>query len=98
MTAEKKGEKPVVLRDQQFDPLTALYTPGPGPHANIGFNIGRQVNFGELSIKAIVTVQCDQNEQTVRRAAEMAFGIALDFMNEGFETLMPVARTPKEGA
>jgi hypothetical protein len=81
------GGQPRVLKEEVLDPLPGLYTPGPGPHATVGFTVGRSLGYGEIKVSAYVSYECDQVEATVNRTGELAFGKALEMMNDGFEIL-----------
>jgi hypothetical protein len=75
------------LKELAPDQLLKLYTPGPGPHARVGFTVGRSLGYGELKVSAHVSLECDQNEAVVNAAGETAFGKALELMNDGFAIL-----------
>lgn len=72
-----------VLKDDQF---TRLATHG-AVHASVGFHVGTQHDFGRFKILAIVNLTCDQNTDTLDRAAELALLKAMEYANEGFKIL-----------
>jgi len=91
VTAERRdpNTKAVVqtktLKEEAIDPVKWIYTPGEGPHAAVAMTVGTQRNFGEFSIKAVVQLECDQNSNSMDKAAEIAFTKALEFINSGMQ-------------
>ena len=91
VTAERKNPhtKQVVetklLKEEVIDPVKWIYTPGDGPHSAVAMTVGTQRNFGEFSVKAAVQLECDQNFNSMDKAAEIAFTKALEFINSGMQ-------------
>ena len=74
-----------LLKEEVIDPVKWIYTPGDGPHSTVGIAVGTQRNFGEFSIKAAVHLECDQNFNSMDKAAEIAFTKALEYVNSGMQ-------------
>jgi len=76
------------LAEEALDPLRMdIWTPGPHPHATIGFTAGRSLGYGEVKLSAHVTLQCDQTDAALERAANRAFEKAVSFLEIGFGML-----------
>lgn len=84
--------KSTVVRDTPIDPFHGLLTPGGNaPRASVSMTVGRSFNYGEIKVTAHVTLQCDQTQGTIDKAAEMAFQKAVEYVNDGLSLLEPHA-------
>lgn len=80
--------------EEAIDPLVAgIWTPGPHPHASVGFTAGKSVGYGELKLTAHVTLSCDQTSTALELAATKAFQEAVRYLTAGFQML--TAEAPK---
>lgn len=83
-TTTQTNEMPDALRD--------LSTPGI-PHATVAKRVSEKLNgpegsFSTLEVSVEITIECDQNMDTVRRASELltgllAFELDLEIENSG---------------
>jgi hypothetical protein len=75
------------LKEQTLDPVTALWTPGNHPHAQVGLSVGTQHDFGRIKVTAHVTLECDQKEKTLDEAGMHSFRKAVEYLNDGLSIL-----------
>jgi hypothetical protein len=75
------------LKSETLDPLQGLWTPGEHAHARVSLSVGQALGYGELKVNASVSYECDQNEQTVDKAALLAFTKAITLATDAMRTL-----------
>ena len=69
------------------DKFTKLVTDPEKPLARISISVGEGLEYGSLKVSANVTLSCDQNEETIDKALELAFYKALEAERDGFGEL-----------
>lgn len=83
-----KGERSDAgqLRDDKFNALWKRRDVEP---ARVALNVGESMEFGAMKVSATVSVSCDQDEESINKAGELAFHKALEFVRDGWSHLDP---------
>lgn len=93
VVAETPGESARTLLE--YTPSELLVRKPEGPHASVTMTVGRSFGYGDLKVSASVTLQCDQNEETVEEAGKRAFLKAVELMNDGISVMSQVLESEK---
>lgn len=78
---EREGYMP-----DPFWEMSEAMRPGH-PSARISSTVQRSTNYGELKCSFTISVDCPQTKDWMERAAQYAFGTAVQYVNDGFSFL-----------
>jgi hypothetical protein len=52
--------------------------------ARVAISLSESLDYGSMKVSATVSLACDQNEPTINRAGELAFGKALELLRDSW--------------
>lgn len=93
-TREIKGEKDQVSETEQIvdDKFEKLLTNKTKGSARVSIGVSEGMAYGALKVSATVSVNCDQTEQAINTAGELAFLKAVELVRDGWSVMD--GRTP----
>jgi len=90
------GKKTTTAGELTGDKFANLLTKHDGaPRARVNVGYSESTEFGANKVSASVTLECDQDEKTINKAAELAYYKAREIVDDGWSLLQ---MNPKGGA
>jgi hypothetical protein len=85
LTVENKT-KTIATRSGQLtdDKFRQLVSNPNGLIARVNMGVSESLEYGALKVSASVTLACDQTEEAINRAGELAFNKSVELMRDGF--------------
>lgn len=59
------------------------------PAARVSMTVGQATDYGALKVSATVSLECDQNEETINEAAGLCWFKAVELMADGWKDIDP---------
>lgn len=87
--AGKKTSEQGVSNDDKFKAVLG------DEKAEVEYTVGTQWNFGEAKVTCTVRITCNQDENTIRSAAYLAFDTARSLCQQGLDILVPPVPQPQ---
>ncbi len=87
-----KGERSDAGQIKGDDKFDALWKNRNVEPARVSISVSEGMDYGALKVSATVSVSCDQNEQTINKAGELAFYKAVELMRDGWGELNGAAK------
>jgi hypothetical protein len=87
MTKTVGGKTLSTAGEMHGDEYRALFTKHDGPRARVNVGYSESSEYGASKVSASVTLECDQNEATISKAAELAYVKAREIVDNGWQLL-----------
>ncbi len=87
MNMLKGGKNKSTAGELQGDEYSALLTKHDGPRARVNVGYSEATDYGANKVSASVTLECDQNEKTIDKAASLAYMKAREIVDNGWQLL-----------
>lgn len=86
---EVKSPKGETSASQQLreDKFAALWKNRDSKPAGVTVGVHEGIDYGAMKVTATVYLNCDQNEEAINKASEMAFFKALEVVRDGWSEL-----------
>lgn len=78
---DKKGQ---LTKVDEFQKLVTKPGDEKAIYARVNMGVSESMEYGSLKVSASVTLTCDQNEEKINKAGELAFGKSLELIMDGF--------------
>lgn len=85
--AHMKNKKQADAGELNGDEFTKLLSTAPGPKAKVSYGYSEGLEFGSYKVSVTISLECDQREDVLNKAGELAYKKARELVDDGWSLL-----------